>query len=158
MTLLTNEEGDVTLTVPMVFSNKGAMLGAPVSDQLKCIDQAKLAGNVILQSYARARAWLKMLNLGYVRNQTELVNQLKLDHGNFTRTFRLAFLSPRIIRAVMNGLAPRDLSLAKLMEIRTEDWDEQERQLGLNIDRDKMRLKVRPDVSFSRRLLCRDSK
>ena len=43
---------------------KGAMLGAPVSDQLKCIDQAKLAGNVILQSYARARAWLKMLNLG----------------------------------------------------------------------------------------------
>ena len=54
----------------------------------------------------------------------------------------------------MNGLAPRDLSLAKLMEIRTEDWDEQERQLGLNIDRDKMRLKVRPDVSFSRRLLC----
>ena len=101
-----------------------------------------------------ARAWLKMLNLGYVRNQTELVNQLKLDHGNFTRTFRLAFLSPRIIRAVMNGLAPRDLSLAKLMEIRTEDWDEQERQLGLNIDRDKMRLKVRPDVSFSRRLLC----
>lgn len=133
MTLLTNEEGDVTLTIPMVFSNKGAMLGAPVSDQLKCIDQAKLAGNVILQSYARARAWLKMLNLGYVRNQTELVNQLKLDHGNFTRTFRLAFLSPRIIRAVMNGLAPRDLSLAKLMEIRTEDWDEQERQLGLNI-------------------------
>ena len=43
MTLLTNEEGDVTLTVPMVFSNKGAMLGAPVSDQLKCIDQAKLS-------------------------------------------------------------------------------------------------------------------
>ena len=82
------------------------------------------------------------------------MNQLKLDHGNFTRTFRLAFLSPRIIRAVMNGLAPRDLSLAKLMEIRTEDWDEQERQLGLNIDRDKMRLKVRPNVSFSRRLLC----
>ena len=91
-----------------------------------------------------------------MRNQTELVNQLKLDHGNFTRTFRLAFLSPRIIRAVMNGLAPRDLSLARLMEIRTEDWDEQERQLGLYIDREKMRLKVRPDVSFSRRfpLLC----
>lgn len=154
MTLLTNEEGDVTLTVPMVFSNKGAMLGAPVSDQLKCIDQAKLAGNVILQSYARARAWLKMLNLGYVRNQTELVNQLKLDHGNFTRTFRLAFLSPRIIRAVMNGLAPRDLSLAKLMEIRTEDWDEQERQLGLNIGSGSIGSGVRPQSRSDDKARC----
>jgi len=41
----------------------------------------------------------------------------------------LRFLTTDIVEEILNGTQPRDLTVAKLFNIRTLDWDEQRRIL-----------------------------
>ena len=56
---------------------------------------------------------------------------LKLERKYVRYTLRLAFLSPRVIRAIMQGQEPDGLSLASLRRLTTANWSEQEKFLGL---------------------------
>ena len=49
-------------------------------------------------------------------------------------TLRLATLSPRIIRAALSGELPDGFSLQKVRKVETDDWEEQERQLGFPVE------------------------
>ena len=42
------------------------------------------------------------------------------------RILNLSFLSPKIVRAILNGTQPTDCTLKKLLTIKTSDWQEQE--------------------------------
>ena len=42
----------------------------------------------------------------------------------------LRFLSPKIIEAILNGTQPKDISLQKLFNIKTLNWQEQEKILN----------------------------
>jgi site-specific DNA recombinase len=46
----------------------------------------------------------------------------------------LAFVSPRIVSALLAGCAPDDLTLTKLVRTLPWSWAEQERRLGLHCD------------------------
>jgi hypothetical protein len=47
---------------------------------------------------------------------------------------QLAYLSPRLQRAILQGTQPTDLTLEKLVRSQLPlDWDKQERQLGLRV-------------------------
>ncbi len=61
----------------------------------------------------------------------ELAKTLHIDAGSVRKTLRLARLSPRIVRAFLEDRHPDGLNIAKLMEIKTLSWDEQERLVGL---------------------------
>ena len=64
----------------------------------------------ILRAIARGMAWLRMLDDGI----HDLADTLKLERKYVRYTLRLAFLSPRVIRAIMQGQEPDGLSLAAL--------------------------------------------
>lgn len=42
-------------------------------------------------------------------------------------------ISPRIPRAIINGQEPDGLTLAKIRDLETDDWSEQERILGFAV-------------------------
>jgi hypothetical protein len=46
----------------------------------------------------------------------------------------LAFLSPRIVSALLEGTAPADLTITALARALPWSWAEQERRLGLHCD------------------------
>lgn len=92
----------------------------------------KWASDPMLQSVARAFAWLRMFDDGSVETVYELSKKFGLDKSNVRQTLRLAALSPRIIRAILNGTAPSGLTLKRLKSIETTDWAEQELQLGFS--------------------------
>ena len=59
-------------------------------------------------------AWLRMLEEGKVSSIQDLSDPLKLERNYVRYTLRRAFLSPRVIRAIMQGQEPDGLSLAAL--------------------------------------------
>lgn len=130
MAVVTEIDGEVCVSVSMCLKRQCGKKQMFVSDQLKEIDEGVLASNYIIQGVARARAWVKMLDDGVAGNLCDLARQLGVDRGFVSKCIRLATISPRIIQAVIDGSAPSGLSVNMLYTIRSEDWDEQEREIG----------------------------
>jgi len=87
----------------------------------------------LLKAIARARKWSQDLICGRVRSVGELAKREGLDRRSVRRLLRLAFLSPRIVQAIVGGRQPPDLTVIGLS--RRVDlpplWSAQERALGL---------------------------
>ena len=83
---------------------------------------------------------IKILNQAYTWHQDildgkttqEIANREKVCVQYVRRILNLSFLSPKIVRSILNGTQPVDCTLKKLLSIRTMDWKEQEKFLGNN--------------------------
>lgn len=131
MDLLTVEDGDVVLSIPMYFRKRRGKMAMVLESQLKAVDATTLTSDPVLVEYARARTFLKMLDRCESKNATELAIRYGIDRGNFTRILRMALVSPRIIHAIMQGTAPREVSVNRLQQLDMLDWEEQERAVGI---------------------------
>ena len=77
---------------------------------------------------------IKILNQSYSWHQDildgkttqEIANREKVCVQYVRRILNLSFLSPKIVRAVLNGTQPADCTLKKLLSIKTSNWQEQE--------------------------------
>ena len=76
---------------------------------------------------------IKILNQAYIWHQ-DVINGTSTQHiakrdkvcvQYVRRILNLSFLSPKIVRAILNGTQPADCTLKKLLSIRTLDWYEQ---------------------------------
>jgi DNA invertase Pin-like site-specific DNA recombinase len=81
---------------------------------------------------------IKILNQAYKWHQ-EIINGAstrdiakrdKVCVQYVRRILNLSFLSPKIVRSILNGTQPAECPLKKLLSIRTADWREQEQILG----------------------------
>ena len=76
---------------------------------------------------------IKILNQAYAWHQDildgkttqEIANREKVCVQYVRRILNLSFLSPKIVRSILNGTQPADCTLKKLLSIRTPDWKEQ---------------------------------
>jgi len=122
-----DSDGNLVLRVPVKFSH--------VSGRKKIETHPHptefQTESPILKAIARGMAWLKMLDEGKVTSIHDLADTLKLERKYVRHTLRLAFLSPRVIRAIMLGQEPDGLSLAALRRLTTAKWAEQEKILGM---------------------------
>ena len=89
-----------------------------------------MAQGTVLKSFAKAIAWMKMIDEGKAASISQLAELVGTDRRYVLYTIRLATLSPRIIRAALSGDLPDGFSLQKVRKIETDDWEEQERLLG----------------------------
>lgn len=77
---------------------------------------------------------IKILNQAYTWNQEildgkttqEIANREKVCVQYVRRILNLSFLSPNIVRAILNGTQPADCTLKKLLSIKSSNWHEQE--------------------------------
>ena len=76
----------------------------------------------------------RMKRLGEVTSVSQLAETVGLERHYVIHTLRLATLSPRIIRAALSGELPDGFSLQKVRKVETDDWEEQERQLGFPVE------------------------
>ncbi len=84
----------------------------------------------ILIAIANARNWIDDLTQGRVASFAAIARR----EGKVERHIRLlaplAFLSPRVVSALLDGTAPADLTLTKLARALPYCWAEQERRVG----------------------------
>ena len=83
----------------------------------------------LIRAIALAHDWLFEIKAG--RSVVDLANGRNTSDAPIRKRLPLAFLSPKIVAAVLEGTQPVDLTLKKLMARQIPlDWAEQERQFG----------------------------
>ncbi|MBE6373943.1 MAG: hypothetical protein E7055_17970 [Lentisphaerae bacterium] len=91
----------------------------------------RLKQTSLLRAINNARQWMDKLINGEAANVTDLSKQLGLKTGYVTRILSLNSLAPDIVEAILAGIEPDGLSIAKLTEQPIpEDWNEQRRLYG----------------------------
>ncbi len=86
----------------------------------------------MLAKIGRAKRWAAWLEEGRYATVSDLAHALDMDRSNLVRELELAWVSPRIVRAISTGLIPAKLTLCSLYAMRTCDWKEQERLAGID--------------------------
>jgi site-specific DNA recombinase len=85
----------------------------------------------LLMAIAKARSWLAEFSNGRLNSFAVLARREGKAERHIRHLLPLAFLSPRIVSAVLDGTAPADLTITALARALPWSWAEQERRLGL---------------------------
>ena len=86
----------------------------------------------MLIAIAKARGWIDDIGLGRVGSFAEIAEREVQGERHIRLLAPLAFLSPRIIAAIVDGTAPADLTVTGLAKALPYSWCEQERDFGLS--------------------------
>jgi hypothetical protein len=87
--------------------------------------------DALLTAIAKARGWIDELRLGRIGSVAEIAKREAQGERHIRLLAPLAFLSPRIIAAIVDGTAPADLTVTGLAKALPYSWIEQERRIGL---------------------------
>jgi site-specific DNA recombinase len=88
----------------------------------------------LLIAIAKAREWMDDLAHGRVASFAAIARREAKVERHIRLLAPLAFLSPRIVSALLDGTAPASLTLTALARALPWSWAEQERRLGLHCD------------------------
>jgi hypothetical protein len=83
---------------------------------------------------AQARSWVDELANGRLGSFAALARREGKAERHIRLLLPLAFLSPRIVSALLDGTAPADLTITALARALPWSWAEQEQRLGLRCD------------------------
>ena len=121
---------DGRITVPARFKRnlgRTEIVVMPPGDGTK--DVSSDGDCAVVRALRRSRKWAELLSSGTYHDKKSLADALGLSNSYLGKMLRLAYLSPRIVEAIMLGELP-SVSVSKLMGIGTPIWEEQERLLG----------------------------
>src|SRR4051794_17269046 len=120
----------VELTAAAAFTRRGAETKlvlpglAPQEHSARC-DPA------LIKTIARGRAWFEELVSGRARSLQELAKRDGISRRYIRRLVGLAFLSPQLVEAILQGRQPVALTATRLTELDLPlDWTEQQKLLA----------------------------
>jgi DNA invertase Pin-like site-specific DNA recombinase len=88
--------------------------------------------DALLMAIAKARNWADALAHGRLGSFAVIAGREGRVERHIRLLVPLAFLSPRIVSALLEGTAPADLTITALARALPWSWAEQERRLGLH--------------------------
>jgi hypothetical protein len=86
----------------------------------------------LLIAIAKARQWVDDVAQGRTATFAQIAHREGKVERHLQLLAPLAFLSPRIVAAIIDGSAPANLTVTRLARALPYSWDEQERRLGLH--------------------------
>jgi site-specific DNA recombinase len=88
----------------------------------------------LLRLLGQARRFNDLVLAGHGKTITELARDAGVSPSYFTRVYRLSFLAPHIVKTILQGRQPADLTANKLMlhGKLAPAWSKQRAQLGVN--------------------------
>jgi DNA invertase Pin-like site-specific DNA recombinase len=127
-----NEPSDsaVELTAAVAFTRRGAetKLVLPGLAQQKHNSRCDPA---LIRAIARGRAWFEELATGRARSLQELAKREGISRRYIRRLVGLAFLSPQLVEAILQGGQRAELTATRLTELDLPlDWTEQHKLLA----------------------------
>ncbi len=112
---------------PSFAAVKGIVHAPPVNAPMKPESR-----DTLLSAIAKARSWIDEIRLGRVGSFLEIAQREGRGERHIRLLAPLAFLSPRIVAAIAEGLAPAHLTVTGLAKALPYSWVEQERDIGLD--------------------------
>jgi hypothetical protein len=87
------------------------------------------ADPALLKALARAFRYQRLLDEGHYGSVTEMAAAEKIERGYLGSLLRLTLLAPEIVQAILDGRAPDELTLPRLLEPFPILWAEQRKLL-----------------------------
>jgi hypothetical protein len=118
------------LTAAVAFTRRGAetKLVLPGLAQQK---HSLRCDPALIKAIARGRAWFEELATGDARSLQELAERDGISRRYIRRLVGLAFLSPQLVEAILQGRQPLELTTTRLTELDLPlDWSEQHKLLA----------------------------
>jgi hypothetical protein len=84
----------------------------------------------LIQAIVRAHVWMDSLREGTYESIEDLADANRMHPKVVRQALRLAFLSPEVTSAVLEGRQPTDLALPQIPKLLPLKWTEQQRLLG----------------------------
>jgi DNA invertase Pin-like site-specific DNA recombinase len=127
-----NEPSDsaVELTAAVAFTRRGAETKL-VLPGLAQQNHSSRFDSALIRAIARGRAWFEELATGRARSLQELAKCNGISRRYIRRLVGLAFLSPALVEAILQGRQPVELTTTRLAEFDLPlDWTEQHKLLA----------------------------
>lgn len=93
---------------------------------------ATRADPALLKAVARAFRYQRLLDEGRYGSVTEMAAAERIERGYLGTLLRLTLLAPDIVEAIVDGRAPSDVTLPRLLEPFPEGWASQRQALTAN--------------------------
>ena len=124
------DENIIQIFVPLQIRKRGgaAMLILPQGQ-----NQAKNFDDKLLKAFAKAYQWKTIIEdeSNPINSLSEIARDEEISNSHATKVYRLNFISPKIVEAIVNGTAPRELRLQDIFAKKApEIWQEQEEMWG----------------------------
>lgn len=94
-------------------------------------EQKSAPNRTLIKAVIRAHAWRRMLESEHGLSVRELAARQRLNHRYINRLLPLAWLSPDVIEAILDGAHLPEISLDQLTVKFPIEWSEQRRLLAL---------------------------
>ena len=120
-------DGTIELPATIEFKRRGAETKL-VLPGLAEQNHGSRCDPALIKALARGRAWFAELATGRARSLEELAKRDGISRRYIRRLVGLAFLSPRLVEAILKGQQPVTLTATRLSELDLPlDWTEQRR-------------------------------
>jgi len=113
-------------TAPSFAAVKGIVHAPSARPELKPESR-----DALLTAIAKARRWIDEIRLGRIASFAEIAKREGQGERHIRLLAPLAFVSPRIITAIVDSSAPADLTVTGLAKALPYSWPEQERSVRL---------------------------
>jgi len=109
----------VTVHVPFRLVKRGGRKEMILPDDAHVY---RKADDTLVKALARAFRWKKMLESGEFATIADLAKREGIAAPYLTRVFRLAFLAPDVVEAILEGRQPGGVTLQSLRGQLPDEW------------------------------------
>ena len=117
-----------TTEIPMTFRRRGGKAVIVLPDGSRAIERREaLIDNAMVKLLARGHRWHRKLFDGTHASIEDMAKSENISPSFVSRILRLAYLSPTIVEAILDGKYPAHLTMKNLMEPFPVVWSMQEK-------------------------------
>lgn len=114
--------------IPMTFRPRGGKTVIVMPDGSRGVARREATiDNTMIKVIARGFRWQRLLYDGTYATIEDLAAAEKINPSYISRILRLAYLSPKVVQAILDGKHPARLTMKDLLTPFSVDWAEQER-------------------------------
>ena len=116
--------------IPMSFRPRGGRTVIVLPDGSRGVVRREATiDNTMIKVIARGFRWHRLLHDGTYATIEDLAAAEKITPSYVSRILRLAYLSPVVVQAILDGKHPAWLTMRHLLEPFPTDWKQQEKKL-----------------------------
>ncbi len=124
----TDTDAGLTTEIPMTFRRRGGKAVIVMPDGSRGIERREaLIDNAMVKLLARGHRWHRKLFNGTHASIEDMAKSENISPSFVSRILRLAYLSPTVVEAILDGKYPAHLTMKDLMEPFPMDWACQEK-------------------------------
>ena len=116
----------LTTEIPMTFRRRAGKAVIVLPNGERAVQRREaLIDNAMVKLIARGHRWHRQLFDGTHASIEDLAKSENISPSFVSRTLRLAYLSPALVEAILDGSYPSHLTMKDLMEPFPIEWERQ---------------------------------